>query len=52
LTIDAEEKSPVKGRNLVGELIGSELPDEYVVIGGHIDSWDVGTGFGTYFPFS
>jgi carboxypeptidase Q len=30
--------------NVVGEIRGSETPDEVVVIGGHLDSWDVGTG--------
>jgi carboxypeptidase Q len=30
--------------NVVGELRGRELPDEVVVMGGHFDSWDVGTG--------
>ena len=30
--------------NVVGEIIGRESPDEIVLIGGHIDSWDVGTG--------
>jgi carboxypeptidase Q len=30
--------------NVVGELRGRERPDEVVAIGGHIDSWDVGTG--------
>jgi carboxypeptidase Q len=30
--------------NVVGELRGRELPNEFVVIGGHFDSWDVGTG--------
>ena len=31
-------------RNVVAEITGSERPDEVVVLGGHIDSWDVGQG--------
>ena len=31
-------------RNVVAEVIGRERPDEVVVLGGHIDSWDVGQG--------
>jgi carboxypeptidase Q len=30
--------------NVVGEVRGRERPDEVVVVGGHLDSWDVGTG--------
>ena len=30
--------------NVIGEIRGSVLPDEVVVIGGHLDSWDLGTG--------
>jgi hypothetical protein len=30
--------------NVVGDIVGTEAPDEVVVIGGHLDSWDVGTG--------
>jgi hypothetical protein len=30
--------------NVIGDLKGSELPDEVVVVGGHLDSWDLGTG--------
>ncbi|HZD04454.1 MAG TPA: M20/M25/M40 family metallo-hydrolase, partial [Longimicrobiales bacterium] len=31
-------------RNVVAELVGRESPEEVVVLGGHIDSWDVGQG--------
>lgn len=31
-------------RNVMAEIRGSEFPDEVVVMGGHIDSWDVGQG--------
>ena len=31
-------------RNVLAEVIGRERPDEAVVLGGHIDSWDVGQG--------
>jgi carboxypeptidase Q len=30
--------------NVVGEIRGSESPEEFVVIGAHLDSWDLGTG--------
>src|SRR5690606_28489563 len=30
--------------NVIGEIAGSTHPDEVVVIGGHLDSWDLGTG--------
>ena len=30
--------------NVIGEIKGSEFPDEIIVVGGHLDSWDVGGG--------
>jgi hypothetical protein len=36
--------SPVEVYNTVAEIPGAEKPDEVVIIGGHIDSWDLGTG--------
>jgi len=30
--------------NISGDIVGSEKPEEILVIGGHLDSWDVGTG--------
>src|SRR5713101_3016995 len=35
---------PVEVYNTVAEIPGSEKPDEAVIIGGHLDSWDLGTG--------
>ncbi len=37
-------KAPVQAHNVVADFIGSELPDEMVIIGAHLDSWDLGTG--------
>jgi len=44
LEMDAHQLPDVPSRNLMGEIVGREKPDEVVVLGGHIDSWDVGTG--------
>jgi len=32
------------GHNVIGELKGSEFPNEYITIGGHLDSWDPAEG--------
>ncbi|PVW14556.1 M20/M25/M40 family metallo-hydrolase [Marixanthomonas spongiae] len=34
----------VKSYNVIGEITGSEHPDKYIVVGGHLDSWDLGDG--------
>ena len=44
LKMDAHTEPEVESANVVGELRGRERPDEVVVIGGHLDSWDVGAG--------
>ena len=44
LKMDARFEEDVESFNVVGEIRGSELPDEIVLVGGHFDSWDVGTG--------
>jgi len=36
--------APVQAHNVVADFPGSEKPDEMVIIGGHLDSWDLGTG--------
>ena len=32
------------GHNVIGELKGSEFPNEYITVGGHLDSWDPAEG--------
>jgi carboxypeptidase Q len=44
LTMEAHFDPDAQSYNVVGELVGRELPAEVLVLGGHIDSWDVGTG--------
>ncbi len=44
LSMEAQTLPDVQSRNVVAEIRGREKPDEVVVLGGHIDSWDVGTG--------
>lgn len=44
LSMDAHVEPDVQSANVVGEIIGREKPEEVVVLGGHFDSWDVGTG--------
>jgi carboxypeptidase Q len=34
----------VPSRNIVGEIPGSDYPEQVVVVGAHLDSWDLGTG--------
>lgn len=34
----------VQSYNVIGEIRGSEFPEEVIVVGGHLDSWDLGDG--------
>ena len=44
LRMGARTLPDAPSRNVVAEIVGREKPDEVVVLGGHIDSWDVGQG--------
>jgi carboxypeptidase Q len=44
LFMEARTENDVPSRNVVAEFRGYEKPEEIIVIGGHIDSWDVGQG--------
>ena len=44
LYMEGRSFGDVPSQNVMGEIKGSEYPDEVIVLGGHIDSWDVGQG--------
>ncbi len=44
LMMEAKDVGEVPSANVLAEIVGREKPEEIVVIGGHLDSWDVGQG--------
>jgi carboxypeptidase Q len=44
LTLTPQKLPDATGYNVIADLKGSEHPDEIVVVSGHLDSWDLGTG--------
>jgi len=44
LTIENKTSGETTVNNVVAEIRGSERPDEWILIGAHLDSWDFGTG--------
>jgi len=44
LTLPNQIGGPVEQENVIGEIRGYEKPDEVVVLGAHLDSWELGTG--------
>ena len=44
LRMQARMAADAQSANVIGEIRGRETPDEIVLLGGHFDSWDVGTG--------
>jgi hypothetical protein len=41
---NCKQLKDVQSYNVVGEITGSEFPNEYMIVGGHLDSWDLGDG--------
>lgn len=41
---DCKNYPDVPSHNVIGEIKGSEYPDEIILVGGHLDSWDLGDG--------
>ena len=44
VTLTPQLLPDVKGYNVIADLKGSEHPEEVVIVSGHLDSWDLGTG--------
>jgi carboxypeptidase Q len=44
LSIPNQIGGPIRSSNVVAEIQGSEKPDEFVILGAHLDSWELGTG--------
>lgn len=44
LSMNAKTLADADSRNVIAQITGSKYPEEIIVLGGHIDSWDVGQG--------
>jgi carboxypeptidase Q len=44
LSIPNQIGGPIRSANVIGEIRGSDKPDEFVILGAHLDSWELGTG--------
>jgi hypothetical protein len=44
MKLNCRNLSPVTSYNVIGQITGSEKPNEIILLGGHLDSWDLGTG--------
>ena len=44
LSIPNQIGEAITSSNVIAEIRGSELPDEFVILGAHLDSWELGTG--------
>jgi len=42
--MSCQQFDDVLSYNVIGEITGSEFPNEYIIVGGHLDSWDLGDG--------
>ena len=44
INVQNRVSGPVESANVIGEIPGSEHPEQIVVVGGHLDSWDLASG--------
>ncbi|WP_298515529.1 M28 family metallopeptidase [uncultured Kordia sp.] len=43
-TMHCKQFNDAVSHNVIGEITGSEFPNEIIIVGGHLDSWDLGDG--------
>ena len=43
-TMHCKQYEDVLSHNVIGQITGSEFPNEIIIVGGHLDSWDLGDG--------
>ena len=41
---NCKQLADVQSYNVIGEITGSQFPNEFITVGGHLDSWDLGDG--------
>lgn len=41
---NCKQLADVQSYNVIGEITGIQFPNEYITVGGHLDSWDLGDG--------
>ncbi|MGB9905869.1 MAG: M20/M25/M40 family metallo-hydrolase [Candidatus Saccharicenans sp.] len=44
IRMNCRQEKPVVSANVIGQLTGVEKPEEVILVGGHLDSWDLGSG--------
>ena len=44
LVLTPQQLPDVTSYNVIGDLKGTEHPEQVVIVSGHLDSWDLGTG--------
>ena len=44
MRVASSEQPEAISYNVIGEIRGSETPDDHIIFGGHLDSWDIGQG--------
>ena len=44
MKMNAKKVADRWSKNVIGEIIGSKYPEQIIIVGGHIDSWDIGQG--------